>query len=318
MVAIENPLGGFSICGVNMTVAIENPLGEDMTDSAAERPVIEADVARPAEAKRTVSRGERARRSGYRTRFAAIYLALAAVAGVGIGAFLVLEARPDAGPAQQWSAWAPDGSETAKVRQIADHVSKHYRVGSNQLAVALAGPPRVTSAEGEAIQVPISAVAVLPNTATGQQEEGDVDIVDTSKTLQVSLCGLGEACSIPFGEPSEARHALLRREALELALYTFHYVKGIDSIVVLLPPALPAEQGGDLTSTAVYLDRGNVSRELGRPLTRTLGATIPAVGEMPDAELATVNRVTLPRTYTYAFRQAQDGSAVMLLSPVVA
>jgi hypothetical protein len=289
-----------------------------MSDSAAERPLIEAEMARPAEAKHTTTRHERARQSAYRGRFAAIYLALAAVAGVGIGAFLVLGTKPDSGPAQTWSSWEPDGSETAKTRQIADHVSRQYRVDGNQLAVALAGPPRVISADGEAIQVPISAVAVLPNTATGQQEEDDVDIVDTSKTLQVSLCGLGEACSIPFGEPSEERHALLRRQALELALYTFRYVEGIDSIAVLMPPALPEEEGGELTSTAVYLQRDDVSRELDRPVSETFGPTVPGIGEMSEAELATVNRVTLPRVYTYAYRQAQDGSAIMLLSPVVA
>ncbi len=286
-----------------------------MTESAAERPIIDAEPARPVGASSDASRGERGRRTGYRTRFAAIYLALAAVAGVGIGAFIVLVAKPDAGPGEAWSTWEPTGSEVAKTRQIADHVSKQYRVGDTQLAVALAGPPRVTSADGEAVQVPISALAVLPDASTGQQEEDDVDIVDTQKTLQVTLCGLGEACSIPFGEPSEERHTLLRRQALEMALYTFRYVEGIDSVAVLLPPAVPQAEGEQLTSTAVYLERGDVGPELERPLGRTLAATAPGVGEINELELTTINRITLPRTYEYAYRQAQDGSAIMVLSP---
>jgi hypothetical protein len=287
-----------------------------VSEGTAEPPIIEAEPARPVTDAPRTARSDRERRSGYRGRFAAIYLALAAVAGVGIGAFLVVVAKPDSGPSQTWSAWEPTGSETAKTRQIADHVSKQYRTDGAQLTVALAGPPRVTSADGEAIQVPISALAVLPDATTGQQEEDDVAIVGTQKTLQVSLCGLGEACSIPFGEPSEERHTLLRRQALEMALYTFHYVEGIDQVAVLLPPALPETAEQEITSTAVYLERGDVASELKRPLAQTLDPITPGVGEIGTTELATINRITLPRTYGYAYRQAQDGSAIMLLSPV--
>lgn len=286
-----------------------------MTESAAERPVIDADRARPVGGMPTATRGDRARRTAYRGRFAGIYLALAAVAGLGIGAFLVLVARPDAGPAQAWSQWAPEGSELAKTRQIADHVSRQYRIGGSQLTLALVGPPQVTSADGEAVQVPISAIAVLPDTRTGQQEEGDVKVVDTTKNLQVVLCGLGERCSIAFGEPSEERHTLLRRQALEMALYTFHYVEGIDSVTVFLPPALPESQDQEISSTALYLERGDVRAELDQPLTQTLSSPTPGVGEIVETELATVNRITLPRVYGFGYQQAQDGSAVLVLSP---
>ena len=289
-----------------------------MSDAAAERPVVDAEVARPVASRSSGSRTERARRTGYRGRFAFVYLTLAAVAGVGIGAFLVLVAKPDSGPAQAWSEWQPTGTDLTQARQIADHVSKQYRVGGNQLAVALIGPPRVTSADGQAVQVPITAVAVLPDTSAGLQEEDDVRIVDTQKTLQVVLCGLGESCSIPFGEPSEARHTLLRRQALELALYTFRYVDGIDSLAVLLPPALPQTPDGEISSTAVFLERRDLAAELRRPLAETLTAKTPGVGEIPARELATVDRVTLPRVFQYAYRQAQDGSAVLLLSPLAA
>ena len=50
---------------------------------------------------------------------------------------------------QVWSRWQPDGSDTARVRQIADHVSTRYRfAGGDQLVVALAGPPTVTAGGG--------------------------------------------------------------------------------------------------------------------------------------------------------------------------
>ena len=287
-----------------------------MSDSAAERPIVDAEPARRVTQAPPAGRSDRARSTAYRGRFAAVYLALAAVAGLGIGALLVLVARPDAGPAQAWSQWEPSGSEIAKTRQIADYVSKAYQVDGNRLTLALVGPPQVTSADGTAVQVPISAIAVLPDTRTGLQEEGDVNVVDASKNLQIVLCGLGENCSIALGEPSEERHTLLRRQVLEMALYTFRYVEGIDSVTAFLPPALPQSPDQEASSTAVYLERGDVAAELDRPLTRTLGSQTPSIGEIAEAELATVNRITLPRVYGFGYQQAQDGSAVLVLSPV--
>jgi hypothetical protein len=95
-----------------------------MSEASHESPVIEAPVATPVGETADTPREERARLSGYKRRFALVYLALALIAGVGIGALVVLVARPDGGPDPVWSAWEPTGSETARVRQIADHVAK--------------------------------------------------------------------------------------------------------------------------------------------------------------------------------------------------
>ena len=38
---------------------------------------------------------------------------------------------------------------------------------------------------------------------------------------------------------------------------------------------------------------------------------------MGKAEQATVDRITEPRLYTYEYQQAQDGSAVLVLDPVI-
>jgi hypothetical protein len=125
------------------------------------------------------------------------------------------------------------------------------------------------------------------------------------------LCGLGESCSIAEGKASEARHALLRREALELSLYTFKNVSDVDSVTVFLPPRPDGQ-----SATSVFVRRGDVREELGRPLNRTLGSQVPGIGEMPKTELQHVNRITLPRLFTYEYTQAQDGSAILILSPV--
>ena len=278
-------------------------------------PVIEAPLATPVADADATPRDERARLTGYRRRFAFIYLALALIAGVGLGALIVLVSRPDSAPEPVWSAWVPNGSETARVRQIADHVAKGYRnPEGEQLVVALAGPPTVTAGGGETTTspIPIRAIAVRPDTSTGQAEEDDIEIHDASNSMQFSLCGLGEGCSID-GQPSQARHTLLRREALELALYTFKYVDGVDSVTVFLPPP----PGGESPATAVFLRRGDVKGELAKPLRRTFSPGAPPLGEIPAGELQTLNRITLPRLYNFEYTQAQDLSAVLVLDPVV-
>jgi hypothetical protein len=285
--------------------------------AGAEQPahVIDAPLATPVDTTNDSPREERARLSGYRRRFALVYLALALIAGVGIGALIVLVSRPDAAPDPVWSAWEPNGSETARVRQIADHVAKGYRTpAGEQLVVALGGPPTVTAGgDTSTSPIPIRAIAVRPDTSTGQAEEDDIEIHDATNSMQFVLCGLGEGCAIDEGAPSQARHSLLRREALELALYTFKYVDGVDSVTVFLPPP----PGGESPATAVFLRRGDVRTELAKPLRRTISPGAPPLGKIPAAELQTLNRITLPRLYQFEYTQAQDLSAVLVLDPVV-
>jgi hypothetical protein len=282
-------------------------------------PVIEAEPARPvgaAESERRAgeskpSRKERARSAGYRSRFALIYVCLALIAGVGVGAFAVILSRPDPAPTPAWSAWAPTGSETAQVRQIADQIAKHYKMkGGQQLVAALPSPPKVTGSSGD---VAVSAIAIRPDTSTGKKEEDEIDVVPATHSYQYILCGLGTNCSIKGGAASTARHALLRREALELALYTFKYVDDIDSVSVFLPP----RPDGATSATSVFLKRSDVEDELHRPLSDSIGPKTPAIGSMNKKELALVNKITEPRLYSYEYQQAQDGSAVLIYDPVV-
>ena len=285
-----------------------------MSDVASQERVVEAEPARVVGTP-TANREDRARKSSYRRRFAVIYVALALIAGIGIGALIVILSRPDAAPAPSWSVWKPSGSETARVRQIADHVSTHYRFPEgDQLVVAIAGPPTVTASSDPSNPIPVRAIAVRPDTSTGKAEEGDIEIVDASKSMQFQLCGLGDACAVAHGKASEARHLLLRREALELALYTFKYVDGVDSVTVFLPPP----PGTDAQASAVFLKRGDVKPELSKPLTKTLAPGAPGIGQIKTSELQALNRITGPRLYRYQYTQAQDLSAVLVLDPIVA
>jgi len=285
-----------------------------MSDVVEPTVVVDAEPARPV-AGPDGTRSDRARRSAYRARFALVYVLLAILAGGAVGAFAVLASRPEAAEPAKWSTWAPTGSEQAKARQIADRVSKRYRLASGQqLALALVGPAQVSAGGTDGGNIPVRAIAVRPDTSKGTAEESDIDIFDARSSLTFVLCGLGANCSIKTGKPSEARHALLRRESLELALYTFKYVKDVDAVTVFLPP----HPDGTTAPTSVFLRKRDVKRELGRPLARTLAPSAPRLGKMSSRELAAVNRVTRPHLYQYEYQQAQDGSAVLVLAPVVA
>ena len=283
-----------------------------MSESVERRPLIDAETAKPVADSDGLPRSERARRTGYRRRFAIVYGGLALIGGIAIGALIVLLTRPDAVPNPAWSNWEPSGSSNARVKQIADHVAKEYRFQGEQMVVALGGPPTVAAGGDSTAPIPISAIAVRPDTSTGQAEEDDIELVNATSSMQFVLCGLGDGCALASGPPTEARHTLLRRQALELALYTFKYVDGVDSVTVFLPP--PA--GGQAPATAVFLERGDIRPELGKPLSQTLSPITPSVGTIKAGELQTLNRITRSRLYQFQYTQAQDLSAVLVLDPI--
>jgi len=267
-----------------------------------------ASVAKPSE-----SRGERARRLAYRSRFSVFYVVLAIVAGAGVGALLVLVSRGSPAPAPAWSTWQPTGSPERRIAQIGDHVGGEYRLPSGKVPVAVTytGGPVVTGPDGSSFQV--RALAVEPDTTAGRAEANDISTVNAAETVMYTLCGLGTSCSIAEGKPTVARGQLLRREALELALYTFHYVDGANSALVLLPPRADGK-----AATAVFLERGDVHSELGQPLEQTLTAPLtPGVGEIQADEQRVIEQTTRSRLYEYSYLQAQDGSPVMVLTPAV-
>ena len=260
----------------------------------------------------TESRAERARKAAYRSRFALLYVLLAVVAGGALGALVVLVSRGSPAPAAAWSSWQPTGTNDQRVAQISSRVAGTYHLPSgDQLATVIAGSPSVTGPDGTSFRV--NAIAVRPDTSRGQADANDVNAVNAAGTVMYQLCGLGNACSIAEGQATVARATLLRREALELALYTFKYVKGVDSVLILLPPRPDGK-----AATAVFLERSDVRSELSRPLSQTLTAPLtPGIGEISADELRVIQGITRPRLYTYSYVQGQDGSPIMVLTPIV-
>ena len=74
----------------------------------------------------------------------------------------------------------------------------------------------------------------------------------------------------------------------------------------------------NLPPTAVFLEQSDVSGELSRPLAETLTAPIvPDIGGISADELTTIDRLTRPHLYSYQYDRAQDGSAMMVLTPAL-
>ena len=256
------------------------------------------------------SRGERARRTSYRFRFGLIYVLLAAVLGAGIGSFIVLASQGEPAEDPAWSAWQPHGSRQAKVRQIADHIPKAYRNDDgSQLTVSLTSSLSVPTENGD---LPVRAIVVRPDVSKGLAEEDDIRTYNGSDVVSYGLCGADskQQCEIAKGVSSAERFTLLRRQALELSLYTLKYVDDVDSVIVFMPPSQKGESNG-----SIFLRRSDVRDELERPLSSLLPTKRPKVGNLTSLEEGQIVRLTEQRTYAAQVQALPDGNPVLVLTP---
>ena len=182
-----------------------------------------------------------------------------------------------------------------------------YKLNSSgaPLLAVVAGPPQVTSGTHN---ISVSNIAVKKTAA----KAAGIEIVPSASTWKEQLCGIGgQGCSIPTGKPTELRGRLVRREALEIALYTFKFVPAINSIIAFMPPP-----SGQPPTTALYLQKADLTRELSQPLAKTLPLATPPLPTDPDTkEAATIDKLTLPAVYQYNYQQLQDACALLVLNP---
>jgi hypothetical protein len=200
--------------------------------------------------------------------------------------------------------------------QIADRISTAYRLPDGApLTTALAGPPSAPTSDGTLVRM--RAILVRPQTARGQQEADDSDVFDARTSMMFVMCsGTGSACSVPAERATPEFYELVKREVLELSLYTFKYVRGVESVVALLPNRVGQQQ--QQPATAIFLQRSDVKEELTRPLAETFGSPVaPDVGSIPAEEVRSIERVTRPRLYTYQYDSASDDTPVMILTPTL-
>ena len=241
-----------------------------------------------------------------RSRFLMAYLVLGAAVGTGIGVFIVLLERPGPTPPPAWSSWTPPATTTVlRTQQIATHVGSGYRLPSghplNRIVIGAPGQPKNT-VRAIGIQKTLQAKSL-----------NDFDLYDQSKSVMYVLCGAGKSCKISEGKASVARRTVMRREALELALYTLKYTSSIDNVVVFTPPG-PEETK---LSSALFFRRQDLSSELDHPLKTTLPQSRPPLpGQISAREKATVNTLTIDRLYRYlGLANATNFGQVVVLQP---
>jgi hypothetical protein len=229
-----------------------------------------------------------ARGLGTRGRFAVAYLLLGAAVGVALGGLVVLVQRSGPQPAPPWSSWQPTTTSTSsRVFEIAQHVGQLYHLptGDQLVAVKIGGSENQKNFGGVAIVKPDD-----PRTL----EQGPFD---PEKTAVFILCGDNQkTCAITQGKPSVARGTVLRREALELALYTMEYAHPIENVLVFFPPV----KGENKLTSTLFFSRDDLSGSLKHPLRRTLPqAKGPLPGKISPREEKTVNDLTGSRLYNY-------------------
>jgi hypothetical protein len=250
-------------------------------------------------------------------RFTLVYFLLAAIAGAAVAVFLVLgfgddnSSTADAGGAPAvttgWSAWRPVGNDLGAVHQIATYVSGHYKLPDGSQLVLVTGDLPGVAERIDQNGTPTVGRAPIYSFAVPADTKGSYSI-EQPVAVEYQLCGTGDGCAVP-GKPSVKRGALLQREALELALYSFQYLP-IDAVVVLYPPA--PNQAGKL---ALYFHRQDFARELSAPLSATLNpATTLKPGAIPKAENTIVQALVAPQVYSYRYILQPDGTSQMVLS----
>jgi len=246
--------------------------------------------------------------SEFRNRFGFIMGGLGGIVLAAAAIALIVfttSGPPNEGLYKNWSKWKPqETSMSDGPPEIATHVAPEYKLDDGKQLV------NVTAGPLEAQGVPLDDVILQVQNSFHQI---------SGSAVMYTLSGLGPGGSIDSGTPSKERHRLVRREALELALYTFRYVPHVDMVVALLPPPKPAD--GETAEQA--LAKNPVQALLYRPgdlkgqLQVPLGATVPAKAPTPDTipakEATTIDALTLSNLFLSTFRQTQDLRAHLVL-----
>ncbi len=264
-------------------------------------------------------------------------IVMGALVGVAIAAVIIAVAVAVAGRSgtatAQWSSWAPPDGGTTGAREIADHLAPLYRIsGTDQLdivtvvnvnnnaAAAAASGTSSGSSSGSGLEV---AVRTDPSSSAVSLLSGN--------TVAYNMCGIGTSnCAIGVGTPTPDRLLLLRREALELALYTFKYISGTQNVVAILPPGHTIQGCTGIcpnphvkvaskpVNFALLFLRDELKPWLSQPVAATFPEEFPpTVPQLPTwkqtAEASLVAQITSRGLFTQHLVQAQDGSNLIVL-----
>ena len=286
-----------------------------MSDVASQERVVEAEPARGA-AGPAAAREDRVRKSSYSRRFAVIYVVLALVTGVAVGA-LIVEALKD--PAATEAAptgaagYSPSEPGELGAMQIADQVQRSYRLPNGDELVNVVAS-RNTLQDGNLGYLRVGYQVIRPGDGF---KDKDSLLVQPEDAIQYSLCGAGQSCAIP-GTASTDRGILVRRMGLELALRTMKFDPSVDNVTVFLGP-IPPPAGVD---GVVLMYRRNVLESqnpgiLSQPISRTLPGSGRRIepGLMPADVARRVDQLTRSNLYYGVYQLIGGRDALLQLQP---
>jgi len=220
-------------------------------------------------------------------------------------------APTDDGLAANWSPWHPRSEGTISgAQEIARRIEGTYKdARSKKLSTVEGGPIALNKTLPVSVAIPSA---------------GDRFTIVPGVGVQYKLSGFGKGGRLQGSQPSPERRRLLRREALELSLYSFRYLKGVTMVVALLPPAPPAEQvhpskrkkgakPEPYQRQALFFRPGDLRKQLEKPLATTMATTAPRIDGVARDEAKRIDKLTLPNLFTYEHIQQQDGSLYLVL-----
>jgi hypothetical protein len=221
-----------------------------------------------------------------------------------------------------WSSWTPDSSGDTGVSEIAQHIAPYYRLSASQqldviTPIALSQSTAAGTGTGSGLTVAVSE---------GSGKSQSLGLLN-GKTIAYNVCGLGAKDCELAGTPSTSRMLLLRREALQLALFTFKYISGSQNVVVVLPPGHTVTAGGSSGSgtgvtVAVLFVRRELQPWLTLPFTKTLQQYPPELSQLTvwtkTQEAGLVDQITAHGLFSSQVESLQEGGSVLVLSPLPA
>lgn len=235
-----------------------------------------------------------------RRPFRLAYAVLALVFWLSVAGFVLLLTRGHSHAATKanWSAWKPTDSGLLGARQIGHTVAAQYKTATGEeLAAVQEHLPEVQGLH-------LETIGVRRLLQTGQIDPY-IGLFGTDQTLIYAFCGLEANCAIGS---ATAPSRLVRREALELSLYAFKYLSGVDQVVSLVQTTKTSG------TSAIFLRKDQLSAELAKPLRDTLPlAQPPPDGSNDVREGSMIDALTLQNTFPAHFEPLPDGDAILVL-----
>jgi hypothetical protein len=256
-------------------------------------------------------------------------VALAMLSGIALGAIviaIVMVAKNNSASAPKaghWSAWAPSDGGSQGVIEIAGHVGPSYKLTPSK-PLNVVTPISISQTDSSGTTTG-SGPLVVVNTGGKVVTSQSLELL-SGKTVAYNICGLAATgkCELP-GRASTNRMLLMRREALELALYTFKYISDSQNVIAVLPPGhttTKASTGKASTpvTVSVLFVRKELQPLLDVPLPKSLQEAPPTMSELPawaqSDEANLVNEVTGQGLFTSQVETQQTGGSLLVLSPV--